>query len=604
MPKFIPHDVAREDRGDGSILLRSRVPLDPVARNTGEWVDEWAAKAPDRVFIAERAGDGWRELTYAETRRRVRAVAASLLARGLDQTTPILVISGNSVDHGILALGAQYVGVPVVPVAEQYSLIAEARPRLQYVAEAVKPSLVFADDTLAYGAALALDCLRGVEKIVSRRDGAHANCESFDRLIEGRDGPEVDAAHAKVGPETLAKIIFTSGSTSTPKGVLTTHGMLCVNQAQMTSVNPFITARPPKILDWLPWNHVFGGSHNFYMILSNGGSLYIDDGKPTKSGFAATLRNIREHQGNLAFNVPIGFAQLVAAMRTDQELKRAYFRDLDVIFYAAAAVPQDIWDALAGFAKEVRDELPLMLSGWGMSETAPAVLQAHEPVGKPGAIGVPLPATTVKLLPNEASRYEIRVAGPNVTKGYFDEPEKTAAAFDPEGFLITGDAVKFIDPDNPNSGLAFDGRISDDFKLLSGTWVRAANVRLEALKHLADLASDIVITGHNRNELGVLIFPDPQFIKARALEAVELTGALASEGLKALLCERLQEMAQQMNSSSTRIVRAIVLAAPASMSDGELTAKGSLNSRKVLDLRRALVERLYSGDDPAVAKLA
>jgi feruloyl-CoA synthase len=401
----------------------------------------------------------------------------------------------------------------------------------------------------------------------------------------------------------LAKIIFTSGSTANPKGVLTTHEMLCVNQTQMASVMPVITARPPKILDWLPWNHVFGGSHNFNMMLANGGSLYIDDGKPTKAGFAASIRNIREHAGNLAFNVPIGFAQLVDAMEKDQDLKRAYLGDCDLIFYAAASVTQEIWAALAKMARDVKGEVPLMFSGWGMSETAPACLQTHQPVERPGNIGVPLPQVTAKLIPDEDGRCELRVVGPNILRGYFHDPEKSKEAFDEEGFLITNDAVKFVDRAEANAGLRFDGRISEDFKLMSGTWVRATNIRLEALKHFADIALDVVVTGHDRNELGLLVFPHPGSMSDSVLSAGDTGEAFSSEAVRKLIQSRLLAMSDHTTSSSTRVVRAMMLATPPSMSEGELTAKGSINARKVLTLRKELVERLYNDKDPAVVRL-
>src|SRR3954447_7469647 len=601
MLNYIPHDVVREDRPDGAIILRSRVPLGPVAKTTGEWLHQWAEKSPDVVFLAERSGQGWREVRYAELLDQVRAVASSLLARGLGAETPIVIISGNSVDHGIIALAAQYAGVPIVPLAEQYSLVPDAYPRLQYAVETVRPAMIFAEDGAAYGAALALDFMNGIEKVVSRNSSGAVT--TFPDLLKGDHGINVDAAYANVGPDTLAKIIFTSGSTANPKGVLTTHEMLCVNQTQMASVMPVITARPPKILDWLPWNHVFGGSHNFNMMLANGGSLYIDDGKPTKAGFAASIRNIREHAGNLAFNVPIGFAQLVDAMEKDQDLKRAYLGDCDLIFYAAASVTQEIWAALAKMARDVKGEVPLMFSGWGMSETAPACLQTHQPVERPGNIGVPLPQVTAKLIPDEDGRCELRVVGPNVLKGYFPDPEKSKDAFAEEGFLITNDAVKFVDFSDANAGLKFDGRISEDFKLTSGTWVRATNIRLEALKHFADIALDVVVTGHDRNELGLLVFPHPGSMTDSVLSAGDTGEAFSSEAVRKLIQSRLVAMFDHTTSSSTRVVRAMMLATPPSMSEGELTAKGSINARKVLTLRKELVERLYNDKDPAVVRL-
>jgi feruloyl-CoA synthase len=601
MATYIPHDVVREDRPDGSILLRSRVLLGPVVRNTGAWLHRWAQEAPDRVFLAERSGQGWREVRYADTLGQVRSLASSLLGRGLGPETPIVIMSGNSVDHGLLALAAQYVGVPLVPLAEQYSLVADAYPRLQYAVETVRPKMIFADDGAAYGAALALPFLDGIEKVVARNGSGGAT--TFSDLLRGDGSANVDGAYRAVGPDTLAKIIFTSGSTANPKGVLTTHHMLCVNQAQMAAAMPVIHVRPPKILDWLPWNHVFGGSHNFNMMLANGGSLYIDEGKPTKAGFAASVRNIREHAGNLAFNVPIGFAQLVATMEKDNDLKRAYLGDTDLIFYAAASVTQEIWSALAKFAKEVRGEVPLMFSGWGMSETAPSATQTHQPVDRPGNIGVPLPEVTLKLIPDEDSRCELRLKGPNVLKGYYQEPQKSKEAFDEEGFLITNDAVKFVDFNNANAGLNFDGRISEDFKLMSGTWVRATNIRLDALKHFADIALDVVVTGHDRNELGLLVFPHPGSMNESVLSAGDTGGVFSSDAVRTLIHSRLTALSQHATSSSTRVVRALVLATPPSMSEGEVTAKGSINARKVLILRKELLERLYDDNDPAVVRL-
>lgn len=412
------------------------------------------------------------------------------------------------------------------------------------------------------------------------------------------DSADLDAAHAAVGPETVAKIIFTSGSTANPKGVVTTHRMLCVNQAQILAAMPFLAARPHRIVDWLPWNHVFGGSHDVNMMLANGGSLYIDDGRPTRAGLAATIRNIKEIGVTLAFNVPLGFSQLVTAMRDDEVLKRAYLCDCDLIFYAAASVPPDVWDTLRRFAAEVRGEVPPMYSGWGMSETAPSCFQTHEPGLRPGNIGVPLPLVTAKLVPDETGRCDLRVAGPNVLREYHHDPARTAEAFDDEGFFITGDAVIFVDPDRPEAGLMFDGRIADDFKLLSGTWVRATTVRLAALQHFADIALDIVVTGHDREEIGLLIFPHPT-----ASEPEHHEGAVIAPDLRDAVADRLRRAASHATSSSTRVARAMILATPPSVSDGELTAKGSMNARRVLTLRRPMLDRLYRNDDPAVIRL-
>ena len=600
--EHLPHAVSIEDRGDGTILLTSPRPLGPVARNTGEWLHRWAGERPQDVFIAERSGAGWREVSYGEALAMVRAIATALLERDLGPDRPVVVLSGNSVDHGLLALAAQYAGIPVAPVAEQYSLIPGAHDRLRHVIELVRPGLVFADDAARFGDALALEVLSGIEVVSSKPQG-RAGVTAFGDLLKARPGGGLDAAHAAVGPDTLAKILFTSGSTSMPKGVMTTHGMMCVNQAQIGGCFPFLHTHPPKIVDWLPWNHVFGGSHNFNLMLSNGGSIYIDDGKPTRDGFARSLENLSMHAGTIAFNVPIAYAMLVQAFGKDEALRRRFFAGLDMIFYSGASLPQDIWRALEDFAIAESGRRPLMTSSWGMTETAPATLMVHEPVDRSGLIGVPMPGISVKLIEAGEGRFELRVKGPNVMKGYFHAPEKTAEAFDTEGYLITGDAVRHADPARLETGLAFDGRISEDFKLLSGTWVRAAQIRLGAIAALAPLVQDIVITGHDKREIGILVFPDRAQLAQAGLTASENGGALTGDALMAEFRSRLEELASKSTGSSTRIARAIILAAPPSLESHEVTSKGNLNNRKVLEGRADLVARLHGEDDPAVIRI-
>ena len=590
---YLAHAVAQEARPDGSVVLRSQHPVGAIARNTGVWLHRWAAARPAQVAVAERSGAGWREVRYGELLELVQAVAASLLGRGLGAERPIMILSGNGVDHLILALAGQYAGVPSVALAEQYSLVPEASARLVHAAETVRPGLVFASDGVAFGRALGMECFEGAERVMVH--GAGTGTTRWAALLGGDRGSGLAAAHAAVGPDTVAKIIFTSGSTAAPKGVVTTHRMLCVNQAQMLAVMPFLGERAHRIVDWLPWNHVFGGSHDVNLMLANGGSLYVDDGKPTRAGLAATIRNIKAVGVTAAFNVPLGFAQLVAAMQDDEALKRAYLGDCDLIFYAAASVPAAVWDGLRGFAEAVRGEAPPMYAGWGMSETAPAALQTHEPGMRPGNIGVPLPLVRAKLVPEGDGRYGLRVGGPNVMTAYYRDPAKTREAFDDEGYLITGDAVRFVDRSRPEAGLMFDGRIAEDFKLASGTWVRATNVRLQALQHLADIALDVVVTGHDRSEVGLLVFPHPTGTPH------ENDGeAVTAPALLAAVAERLLRAAAQGAGSSTRVARALVLAVPPSVSEGELTAKGSLNARRVLTLRQAMLERLYRDDDAAV----
>jgi feruloyl-CoA synthase len=596
MPDFIPHKTTLTTRPDGSFLYTSQYPLGPVAKTTSDWLVNWAAKTPDQVFLAERARNGWREVTYGAALLSVRAAAAGLLAIGLKPGDRLAILSGNSVDHGLLTLAAQYVGIIPVPVAEQYSLIPEAHDRLTYIINKIKPALIYVADTGPYAAALDLAGLQGIPVLASHAPADHLIAD----LLDSQTGPELAAAHAKTGPDSVAKILFTSGSTSQPKGVVTSQRMICVNQAQVLVSMPFLQANPPKILDWLPWNHVFGGSHNFNMMLANGGALYIDDGKPVAGLFDKTIANLREHSGNLTFNVPVGWALLAKALKADESLRQAFFTGLDLMFYAGASLPETIWNDLKTMAMETVGHLPLMVSSWGMTETSPAALGVHEPVKRIGMIGVPLPGVEVKLIPDTDMRCELRVRGPNILTEYYQDPDKTAAAFDDEGFLITEDAVRFADPDDPDRGLIFDGRLSEDFKLMSGTWVQTASLRATALAALGPLAADVVVTGHGRAEIGLLIFPPADSLGAEAPGWQNDNGALIGGDHCKRVRTCLQDMAARATGSASKITRALILANPPSLKDHEVTAKGNLNISKVLEGRKGLVERLYDDEDGAV----
>ena len=578
-----PHKVIREDREDGAILLRSGYEMSAVDRCTGVWLERWASTTPEQVFLAERSGPGWRTVTYGAARDRVREIAGGLLARGLDG--PILILSGNSVDHALLTLAAQYVGLVTVPVAEQYSLIPAAHARLRYVVDLVKPALVFADDGDKYADALALT---GCPALCSSPGATGAT--PLDAL-SGCDG--VDAAFAGVGPETVAKLLLTSGSTSDPKAVETTHKMMTTNQAQIRDGLPFVASRPPVLVDWLPWNHVFGGSHNFNLVLANGGSLYIDDGKPLPALFPRTVENLGLIAGTISFNVPIGFAQLVKALERDAALRQTFFRDLDMIFYAGASLPQDTWTTLERMAVESAGRMPLITSSWGLTETAPAALLQHVPAKGAGIVGVPLPGVTVKLLDDGDGRMDVRVKGDNVFCAYHANPGKTLESIDSDGFFMTGDAMRFVDPEDVTKGLQFDGRLSEDFKLSTGIWVQAANIRLEMLVLLGGLAQDVVICGHGRDEVGILIVPGPD-----AREGEDVGGALccaASDRIR----KRMEMRAQEVSGSARVVTRALVMSEAPNIGEGEITAKGNLNFAKLLARRAALVERLYDDDDPA-----
>jgi feruloyl-CoA synthase len=596
---FKPHDVSSEQRSDETLLLRSNAEMGDVVDTSADWLHRWSVEAPERIFLAERSGAGWREETYQSTLQKVRAIAASLLARGMGPDTPILIMSGNGVDHGVLTLAAHYVGVPTAPIAEQYALIPAARERLEHAISLVKPSMAYVVDADKFAHAITIDALAGVE-IVASDVGSQSGVTGMDTLLQGDSGVDIDAARGQVTPDSVVKILMTSGSTSAPKGVMTTQRMMCVNQTQIADSLPFLTERPPSVVDWLPWNHVFGGSHNFNMMLANGGSFYIDDGKPLKGLFDRTVENLKMVTGSLVFNVPVGFGMLLQALKSDQDLRQRFFQDLDMIFYAGASLPQDIWQGLEHMALDVKGEVPLMTSSWGLTETAPATMIQQEPTDRSGVIGVPMSGVTLKLVPEEDGRYEVRAKGPNIMPGYYNDPQKTAEAFDGEGYFITGDAMVFVDPDNVNAGMRFDGRISEDFKLLTGTWVRATALRMSLLSHFAPLAADLVITGQDKSDIGVLIFPNKEAIETAGHALDDVDGMLSDPSLLTALRDRLAAWNEANASSSTRIARAALFAEPASLVDAEITAKGNLNFRKVLQRRSAILDHLDNGSHDAV----
>ena len=596
---FKPHDVSSERRSDGTLLLRSNAEMGDVVDTSADWLQRWSEEAPERTFLAERSGAGWREETYQSTLQKVRAIAASLLARGMGPDTPILIMSGNGVDHGLLTLAAHYVGVPTAPIAEQYALIPAARERLEHAISLVNPRMAYVVDADKFAHAITIDALAGVE-IVASDVGSQSGVTAMDTLLQGDSGVDIDVARGQVTPDSVVKILMTSGSTSAPKGVMTTQRMMCVNQTQIADSLPFLSERPPSVVDWLPWNHVFGGSHNFNMMLANGGSFYIDDGKPLKGLFDRTVENLKMVTGSLVFNVPVGFGMLLQALKSDQDLRQRFFQDLDMIFYAGASLPQDIWQGLEQMALDVKGEVPLMTSSWGLTETAPATMIQQEPTDRSGVIGVPMSGVTLKLVPEEDGRYEVRAKGPNIMPGYYNDPEKTAEAFDDEGYFVTGDAMVFVDPDNMNAGMRFDGRISEDFKLLTGTWVRATALRMSLLGHFAPLAADLVITGQDKSDIGVLIFPNKEAIETAGHALDDVDGMLSDPSLLNALRDRLAVWNAENASSSTRIARAAFFAEPASLVDAEITAKGNLNFRKVLQRRSAILEHLYNGSHDAV----
>lgn len=600
--ELAPARVSRTDLRDGGFVLTSPMPLADHAPNICAFLHHWADAAPQRTFLAERdAAGAWRRLSYAQALSDVRAIAAALLARGITPADPVMLLSDNSIENGLLQLGCMYAGIPAAPASPAYSLMSQDHAKLKYIFDLVRPKLIFAADGALFAKALAALDLDGVEVVVARNAPDGIKVTGFDTLVAAAPDVALEKTHAAVGPETIAKILFTSGSTGQPKGVINTHRMLCSNQQAIAQVWPFLERRPPVIIDWLPWHHTFGGNHNFNMMLRNGGTLYIDNGKPAPGLIERTIANLREVAPTLYFNVPRGFDMILPYLEQDKALRDIFFSELDLIFYAAAALPQNLWERLEKLSLATRGAKVPMTSSWGATETAPAVTSAHFPIARAGVIGIPLPGTELKFVPN-AGKLEMRVRGPQVTPGYYKRDDLTKAAFDEDGFYQIGDAGRLADPNDPAKGVVFDGRVAEDFKLLSGTWVNAGGLRVAALAAGAPVIQDAVVTGHDRDEVGLLIFPNPPACAAVAgLDpATPLAELVANEKVRDILRDGLARYNEEHSASSERISRALILTAPPSIDANEITDKGYINQRAVLESRGALVEKLYCDDEEVI----
>jgi feruloyl-CoA synthase len=529
---------------------------------------------------------------------QVETLARSLLDRGVSGR-PVMILSGNSIEHLLLTLAAFTVGSPAVPVSVAYSLQSSDHEELRRIAALVTPAVVFADEAGAFGPALSAvrdGCAArepASDPAVVTITGGHGTL-AWRELTAAPPTPAGDAA-AGVGPDTVAKLLFTSGSTGEPKAVITTQRMLCANQQAMRQVWPFLNQQPPVLLDWLPWSHTFGGSHNVGMVLYNGGSLYIDDGRPAPALIDRTLRNLEGAAPTVYFNVPIGYSLLVPRLKADPNLAKRFFRNLQVVFFAAAALPQQVWDDLLALAGTAADHPVAVTTSWGTTETAPAATSAHFPSGRSDCIGVPLPGVEVKLVP-EGGKHEIRVRGPNVTPGYYGRPDLTQAAFDAEGFYRTGDAAELIDPALPGRGLRFAGRIAEDFKLDTGTWVNVAAVKSALLSACGGVLQDCVITGHDRGYVSAMAWLNP-------LAAAQLTGErhpaeghspvlLDDPRVRAYLAQSLAAL-NEGAGSSRRVERLMLLSDPPQLDASEITDKGYINQRACLTRRAADVAALY-----------
>jgi feruloyl-CoA synthase len=614
-PKFRPlrfgvTRVVLRQGPPGVHYLRADQALESYPARITDRLQHWALTAPGRSFMArrEKQADGttgdWRHLSYAQAWAAARGIAQGLLDRGLSAERPVLILSGNDLEHAQLALGCLVAGVPFVPVSPQYSLVSQDYDKLRHVVKTVTPGLVFAADAGSYARAIQATLGGEVEVVLAagRMEGRAST--RFADLAATPVTPAVDRAMRATGPDTIVKLLFTSGSTKMPKAVANTQRMWCANQQQMAQSMPVLGEGPLVLVDWLPWNHTFGGNHNFGMVLFHGGTLYIDDGKPTPALMHETLRNLREIAPTVYFNVPTGFEAIAHAMKTDAQLRRTLLSRVKMFFYAGAALAQPVWDSLyASQEKEIGERI-VMVTGLGMTESAPFAVFVTNPGVKTGDLGVPTPGMELKLAVMEG-KTEVRYKGPNVTPGYWRAPQETAQAFDEEGFLRTGDAVKWIDESNIHLGLKFDGRIAEDFKLATGTFVSVGPLRAKIVAAGAPYVQDVVLTGMNLKEVGALVFPTPA-VRALAGLAPEapLHEVLECERVIAHFQDVLDKLAQNATGSASCVSRLLLMHEPPSFDKGEVTDKGSINQRAVLTHREALVAALHDDSAHLIVKPA
>ena len=580
LPHFATPDIELIER-ESDVLLRSRVVLGNYARSVADWLQQWAIDRPNTVFLAQRPGGDpsqpWETITYAEMWNRARSIGQGLLDLGLGQDKPLAVLSGASIDHGSLVMAGHLVGVPIVPVSEAYSLLATTTDRLEYIVGHTDAGAVFASSSDMFGKALDLFA----DRHVMTGDGLCGI--GLSDLSNDAPSGDVDAAASVVSEETIAKILFTSGSTGVPKGVITTHKMLCANQESIFAGWPFLEHEPPVICDWLPWSHTFGANHNLNLVLRNGGTMYIDGGRPTPDRLGITVQNLVDVRPTMAFNVPAGWARLVDALEQSPESARQIFENLRVAFYAGSALSSDVWERLNSLIDAYAPAQVSIAAGWGMTETGPASVVVHADLDGPGIVGTPIAGVTVKLVP-AGSKTELRVSGPSITPGFLNDPERSAEAFDDEGYLITGDAIRLADPAEPNKGLVFDGRIAEDFKLSTGTWVSAGTLRTQVVAACSPYVLDAVITGHDHDWIGLIVWLTPGHSDSPKVRAA-ISAALATHNAGG-------------GGSSSRIARVAIESALPSIDAGEMTDKGYINQRAVLDNRATTVGALNATTAP------
>lgn len=591
-----------QERPDGSILIWRCDALGPYPDKITERFLHWAETASDRTWMAERDEHGsWSKLSYGEALARIRALAQAFLDFGLSVERPLIILSDNSIAHALVALAAQHVGIPSAAISPAYATVSNEFDKLKDIVGQITPGLVFVEDAAPFHAAIAAAFPPDVPVVCLRNPPPGRPSHHLPDLFDVEPGPAVDTAHAAVGPDTVAKFLFTSGTTGSPKAVIQTQRMLCSNQEMIADCYAFLREDPPIVVDWAPWNHTASGNKVFNMVIYHGGTFYIDKGRPTPTGIKETIANLRELSPTWYFNVPAGYEMLVHAMHDDEVLRDTFFRDLKMLMYAGAGMAQHTWDSLKELSKQAGGEPVHIGTGLGSTETAPFSLYCTEPQERPGNIGIPAQGITLKLVPVE-DKFELRLKGPNVTPGYWRSPQLTAAAFDDESFYMIGDAVKFAVDHDPRHGFFFDGRIAENFKLQTGTWVAVGKLRAQLVDQFGGLIRDAVITGADREELGALVVPFLPALRALVSGSDALSDAdiLASPEVRTALAEKLAGHARSASGSATRVMRIMLLKEPPRFERGEVTDKGSINQRAMLSHRADLVAALYHGGEDVI----
>ena len=588
----------------GVLHMRSLEPLAEMPSRLLDRLVHWAQVRPEQTFIAARQDDGeWRRVSYAQMLDSVRAIAQGLLRYDLSADKPLVLLSGNDIEHLQVAFGAMYAGIPYCPVSPAYSLLSQDFSKLRHVCDLLQPGLVFVSDAPAYQRAIDAVLPADTPLINVRGQVTGRRQASFSSLLEQPGGAEAEAAFAATGPDSIAKFLFTSGSTKLPKAVITTQRMLCANQQMLLQTFPVFGEEPPVLVDWLPWNHTFGGSHNLGIVLYNGGSFYLDDGKPTAQGFAQTLRNLKEISPTAYLTVPKGWEELVSALEQDAELRACFFKRVSLFFFAAAGLSQSVWDRLDRVAEQHCGERIRMMAGLGMTEASPSCTFTTGPLSMAGYIGLPAPGCEVRLVPKDG-KLEGRFRGPHIMPGYWRSPQQTAEVFDEQGFYCSGDALKLANPHDPQLGLMFDGRIAEDFKLSSGVFVSVGPLRNRAVLEGSPYVQDLVVTAPDRECLGALVFP--RMYECRILAGLTTRASdaqvLASAPVREWFADWLQRLNRDAGGNASRLEWIALLDEPASIDRGEITDKGSINQRAVLQWRAEQVEALYRGLDPTILR--